>query len=89
MFKTLKIFEKAEIRWVCVNDLKKMRPEFRFWYKDTIDKIYAEQNNIKKFILNSLKKGTKKKTLRNKNRSRKNNTRKISTRFESIITNFF
>ena len=76
MFKTLKIFEKAEIRWVCVNDLKKMRPEFRFWYKDTIDKIYAEQNNIKKFILNSLKKGTKKKTLRNKNRSRKNNTRK-------------
>jgi hypothetical protein len=76
IFKTTKIFEKAEIRWVCVDDLKKMRPKFRFWYKDTIDKIYAEQNNIKKFIINSLKKGTKKKTLRNKNKIKKNKTRK-------------
>ena len=76
IFKTTKIFEKAEIRWVCVDDLKKMRPEFRFWYKDTIDKIYAEKEDIKNFILNSLKKGTKKKTLRNKNKSRKNKTRK-------------
>jgi 8-oxo-dGTP pyrophosphatase MutT (NUDIX family) len=39
VFKTTKIFEKAEIRWVCVDDLKKMLPEFRFWYKDSINKI--------------------------------------------------
>jgi 8-oxo-dGTP pyrophosphatase MutT (NUDIX family) len=79
IFKTTKIFEKAEIRWVCVDDLKKMRPEFRFFFVDTIDKIYAEKDDIKKFILNSLKKGTKKKTLQNKNRKtlqNKNKTRK-------------
>lgn len=64
IFKTTKIFEKAEIRWVCVDDLKKMRPQFRFWYKDTIDKIYDQRNDIKNFILKGLKKSTKKKTLR-------------------------
>ena len=75
IFKTTKIFEKAEIRWVCVDDLKKMRPEFRFWYKDTIDSIYAQQDDIKKFIMQGLKKSTKKKTLRNKIKN-KNKTRK-------------
>jgi 8-oxo-dGTP pyrophosphatase MutT (NUDIX family) len=70
IFKTTKIFEKAEIRWVCVDDLKKMRPKFRFFFVDTIDKICSQQDDIKKFILNGLKNGlkksTKKKTLRNK-----------------------
>jgi 8-oxo-dGTP pyrophosphatase MutT (NUDIX family) len=70
IFKTTKIFEKAEIRWVCVDDLKKMRPKFRFFFVDTIDKICSEQDNIKNFIINGLKNGlkksTKKKTLRNK-----------------------
>jgi hypothetical protein len=75
IFKTTKIFEKAEIRWVCVDDLKKMRPEFRFWYKDTIDNIYAQQDDIKKFIMQGLKKSTKKKTLCNKIKN-KNKTRK-------------
>jgi len=78
IFKTTKIFEKAEIRWICIDDLKKMRPKFRFFFVDTIDKICSEQDDIKKFIINGLKKGlkksTKKKTLRIK--SRKNKTRK-------------
>ena len=71
IFKTTKIFEKAEIKWVCVDDLKQMRPQFRFWYRDTIDKMYAERNQIKQFILN----GLKKKTLRRKHKKKK--TRKI------------
>ncbi len=75
IFKTTKIFEKAEIRWVCVDDLKKMRPEFRFWFVDTIDKIYAEQNDIKKFIMNGLKKSTKKRTLRRKSRNNRKTRR--------------
>lgn len=75
IFKTTKIFEKAEIRWVCVDDLKKMRPEFRFWFVDTIDKIYAEQNDIKKFIMKGLKKSTKKKTLRQKSRNNRKTRR--------------
>jgi 8-oxo-dGTP pyrophosphatase MutT (NUDIX family) len=32
VFKTTKIFEKAEIRWICVDDLKKMRPQFRCYF---------------------------------------------------------
>jgi hypothetical protein len=76
IFKTTKIFEKAEIRWVCVDNLKKMRPEFRFWYKNIIDEIYNQKEDIKKFIIKGLKKGTKKKTLRNKNKIKKNKTRK-------------
>ena len=76
IFKTTKIFEKAEIRWVCVDDLNKMRAKFRFFFVDTIDKICSQQDDIKNFIKKGLKKGTKKKTLRNKNKTRKNNTRK-------------
>jgi 8-oxo-dGTP pyrophosphatase MutT (NUDIX family) len=75
IFKTTKIFEKAEIRWVCVEDLKKMRPQFRFWYKDTIDKIYDHRDDIKNFILKGLKKSTKKKTLRR--HIKKNGTKRI------------
>jgi len=75
IFKTTKIFEKAEIRWVCVDDLKKMRPEFRFFFVNTIDKIYAEQDNIKKFILKGLKINPKKRTLM-RSKSTKNKTRK-------------
>lgn len=75
VFKTTKIFEKAEIRWVCVEDLKKMRPQFRFWYKDTIDKIYEQKEDIKDFIMKSLKNNNKFKETKRK-RIRKNKTRR-------------
>lgn len=66
VFKTTKIFEKAEIRWICVDDLKKMTPQFRFWFKDTINKIINEKESIKKFI----EKGLKKKVLLDTKRRR-------------------
>ena len=66
VIKKSKIFEKAEIRWICVDDLLKMKKEFRFFYEKTLGQIYNERKNIKKFIeggLNSrtgcLKKGTR------------------------------
>ena len=62
VFKTTKIFEKAEIRWVCVDDLKKMRPQFRFWYQNIIDTMLNEKESIKSFLEKGLKKSTKKKT---------------------------
>lgn len=64
VFKTTKIFEKAEIRWVCVDDLKKMRSQFRFWYQNIIDTMLNEKESIKSFLVKGLKKSTKKKTLR-------------------------
>jgi 8-oxo-dGTP pyrophosphatase MutT (NUDIX family) len=74
VFKTTKIFEKAEIRWICVDDLNKMRPQFRFWYKPMIDQMCTQGGDIKKFVEKGLhqrvKKGTKKKTLRARARRR-------------------
>ena len=68
VFKTTKIFEKAEIRWVCIDDLKKMRPQFRFWYQNIIDTMLNEKESIKSFLEKGLKKSTKKKTLQKRGR---------------------
>lgn len=72
VFKTTKIFEKAEIRWVCVDDLKKMRPEFRSYFKNIIDMMLNQKELIKKFIKKSQKKGTAKKALIGNKTRRKN-----------------
>ena len=60
IIKKSKIFEKEEIRWVCVNDIIKMRPKFRSYFQNIIDIIYSQRNEIKKFISKNLKKNTKK-----------------------------
>jgi hypothetical protein len=71
VIKKSKIFEKEEIRWVCVDEIKKMKPQFRFFLKPTIDRIYNEREDIKKFIMKGLKNGMpsfKKRTRHNKTR---------------------
>jgi len=73
VIKNSKIFEKAEIRWVCVDDLKKMRPQFRSYFQNIVDMILEEKTHIKKFIENGVKK-TGKNTLRHK--IRKNTSRR-------------
>jgi len=75
VIKNSKIFEKEEIRWVCVDDIIKMRPQFRSYFRNIVDMIYAQKQSITIFVEKSLKKSTKKKTLRNK--VKKNNTRKV------------
>ena len=55
VFKTTKIFEKVEIRWVCVDDLKKMRPQFRFWYQNIINMMLNQKESIRKFIMKNSK----------------------------------
>jgi len=83
IFKTSKIFEKAEIRWVCVDDLKKMRPQFRCYFQHIVDMILNQKESIRKFVepkvvslKNVQKKSTKKKTLRKKIRKH-NKTKKL------------
>ena len=71
------IFEKAEIRWVCVDELKKMRPQFRCYFQHIVDMILNQKESIKKFIQNCGKKSTKKKTLRKKT-GRRNKTRRAN-----------
>jgi len=79
VFKTTKIFEKAEIRWICIDDIKKMLPQFRFWYKSIINKILSQKDEIKKFIKKGLNTSNKQVAILNSTYTRKgmkNKTRK-------------
>jgi 8-oxo-dGTP pyrophosphatase MutT (NUDIX family) len=65
VIKTSRIFEKAEIRWICIDELVKMRPQFRHYFRNIIDKILLEKDTIKRFINSgSLKKSVIKKGLK-------------------------
>ena len=66
VIKQTKIFEKEEIRWICADDLDKMKPEFRFYFVNIVDMLVKQRKDIEKFVIRNLKKSTKKKTLRNK-----------------------
>jgi len=59
VIKKSKIFEKAEIRWICVDDLAKMRPQFRSYFQNIVDLILANKENIKKFVSTFGKSGAK------------------------------
>jgi len=53
IIKKVKIFEKAEIHWFCIDDLPKYRQKFRHFYREVVDKIYAERREIAVFIKNT------------------------------------
>jgi hypothetical protein len=68
-----KLFEKEEIRWVCIDDIIKMRPKFRSYFQNIINIIHNEKKNIRKFIIAGLKNKTyKKKSTKNKTLKRFN-----------------
>ena len=54
-----KIFEKEEIRWVCVDDLLKMRSQFRSYFQNIVDIILAQKVDIYYFIKKGFKKHKK------------------------------
>jgi transcription termination factor NusB len=73
VFKTTKIFEKAEIRWVCVDDLKKMRPQFRSYFQNVVDMMLNQKESIRKFIMKGSKhKKTMRRMVKTTVKSRKN-----------------
>ena len=76
VLKNSKIFEKAKIRWVTVNNLKSMRPQFRSYFKNIIDMILSQKESIRNFIEKKQKKSTKIKTLKQKTRLNKTYRRK-------------
>jgi hypothetical protein len=58
-----KIFEKAEIRWICIDELSKMRSKFRSFYRNIVDLLLNQKDSIRKFInpvLNKTKQNIKK-----------------------------
>ena len=44
------IFEKIEIAWMTIADIKKNRNKFRPFYKEYLDRIIAESKEIRNFI---------------------------------------
>ena len=69
IFKTTKIFEKAEIRWISFDELKKMKPQFRFYFQNIVDMIIEQRDSIKLFILKKTKRKTLKKINKNFNKT--------------------
>ena len=63
IIKKSKIFEKCEIKWVCIDELNKMRNKVRFYFKNTLDKLIEEREEIYKFIKKKL--NTHSKTMKN------------------------
>lgn len=70
IIKQTKIFEKAQIRWICIDELPRMRKEFRSYFQNIIDIICEKKSEIFRFI----NKKTNKKT--RIHYSKKNVTRK-------------
>lgn len=79
-----KIFEKEEIRWVCVEDLKQMRSEFRSYFQNIVDIIIREKNQIKYFIKKASSHSKKKHNTKN---NTKNKTKKYNKLKKSISNN--
>jgi hypothetical protein len=50
VIKNSKIFEKAEIRWICIDDIAKMKNEFRSFYQNIVDLILTNRAKIDAFI---------------------------------------
>ena len=74
IIKRTKIFEKAQIRWICIDELPKMRKEFRSYFQDIVGMICDKKSEILRFI----NKGSNKKT--DRHYSKKNYTRKHKKR---------
>ena len=45
-----KLFEKIEINWFSIDDMKKRRKEFRSFYQEIVDKFLREIENIRRFL---------------------------------------
>jgi hypothetical protein len=70
-----KLFEKIEIDWFSLEDIKKRRSEFRSFYQEITDHFIREKSNIRSFLQKAAKK-KKKHTIKNKSiLSCKNRTR--------------
>jgi 8-oxo-dGTP pyrophosphatase MutT (NUDIX family) len=60
IIKREKIFEKEEIRWVSFDELTAMRPHFRSYFNEMVDKIIENKKQIHDFIMKKKKTTTRK-----------------------------
>ena len=74
LIKNSKIFEKEEIKWICVDDIPKMRNQFRHYFRDVADQLYDEKAAIRAFLRSSHRR--KKRTVKKARKTRRKKTRK-------------
>ena len=67
IYKKSKLFEKAEIKWMCIDDLHRSRKIFRSFFRNIIDKIIQNKKEIYSFLSISQKKNSKNKTKKRRN----------------------
>jgi hypothetical protein len=60
VIKTSKIFEKAEMRWICIDDLLKNRNKFRHYFVPLLDKLIKNKDDIHKLTTQVVNKKTRK-----------------------------
>jgi len=77
IIKSTKIFEKAEIRWICADDIIKMRSQFRSYFQNIVDMIYEQKNDIEHFVMKGLKHHKNKSLHMKKNYKKHNKTKKL------------
>jgi hypothetical protein len=70
VLKNSKIFEKAEIKWVPVEDLNKMKPQFRSYFQNIVDMILNQKERIRSFIEKRQGKRATRTNRRNRTRTR-------------------
>ena len=51
-----KLFEKIEIDWFSIDDMKKRKGEFRKFYQEIVGKFLADEENIYKFAVKKQRK---------------------------------
>jgi 8-oxo-dGTP pyrophosphatase MutT (NUDIX family) len=54
-----KLFEKIEIQWFSLSDMKKKRNQFRSFYREFVDLLIKDQAQIKKFLVKGMTKTRK------------------------------
>jgi len=61
-----KLFEKIEISWFSIDDMKRRKSEFRGFYQEIVDLFIENSSKIREFIL-SKQSSKKRKTMKNGN----------------------
>ena len=62
-----KLFEKIEIQWFTIEELKRRKSEFRKFYQEIVDLFLTDIENIKQFIKTRSKNQNRKTRKSNKN----------------------
>jgi len=70
-----KLFEKIEIQWFTLDDMKKRKNEFRSFYQTLVDLLISKQSQIKTFL--SIRKTQNKKKKRKNIKQKQKTKRKI------------